>query len=280
MTSLIPAASLPAPPRVEWRRAMTGRTHVCGHRGHSIAAPENTLEALRETRAQGGTTAEIDVVLTSDSEIILLHDQTLDRTTNGTGAADTASLSEIATLDAGGWFDPRFAGEPVPTLRAALELARVIDLGLVVEVKEVRRVDLLLERLKALLDETGLIGKIILISFNHVDLKRAKALIPELKTEGITHARHADPVGVARAADLDSLSIEWMMFNEDDARRLHEAGVAIRCHVPRPSWFAAQVDLGRDHRPRLIAALAGGLIDSLSGDDVGFLRALVDEAGA
>jgi glycerophosphoryl diester phosphodiesterase len=279
MTSPSPSTPIAAS-RLDWRRALTGRTHVCGHRGHSIAAPENTLEALRETRARGGTTAEIDVVLTADGEIILLHDQTLDRTTNGRGAADAATLAEIATLDAGGWFDPRYAGEPVPTLRAALDLAHAIDLGLVVEVKEVQRVDLLLDRLKALLDETGLIGRIILISFNHVDLKRAKALIPGLKTEGITHARHADPVGVARAADLDSLSIEWMMFDEADARRLHDADIAIRCHVPRPGWFETQAGLGRDHRPRLVAALAAGLIDSLSGDDVGFLRVLVDEAGA
>jgi glycerophosphoryl diester phosphodiesterase len=264
----------------EWLRSRSGRTHVCGHRGHSIATPENTLAALRATREQGGTTAEIDIVLTADADIVLLHDQTLDRTTDGRGAADAATLAEIRRLDAGGWFDPRFAGEPVPTLREALRLARGIGLGLVVEIKEIRWVDHLLERLGALLEETGQVGRMMLISFNHVDLKRAKGMIPGLTTEGITHARHADPVGVARAAELDSLSIEWMMFDEGDAARLHDAGVAIRCHVPRPAWFAAQAELGRDHRPRLVSALAAGLIDSLSGDDVGFLRAVVDEANA
>jgi glycerophosphoryl diester phosphodiesterase len=270
-----------SPSPIEWLRSRSGQTHVCGHRGHSIGTPENTLAALRATRDHGGTTAEIDIVLTADGHLILMHDQTLDRTTNGRGPADAMTLAEIRPLDAGAWFDPRFAGEPVPTLSEALEVAAEIGLGLVVEMKEVRRTDVMIERLAALCSEnTAALGRIILISFNHVDLVTAKAAIPGLRTEGITHARHADPVGIAHAAGLDSLSIEWMMFHPDDAARLHEAGIAIRCHLPRPAWFAANAAIGRDYRPRVIEALRAGLIDSLSGDDVAFLRDLVNEAGA
>ncbi|MBL8574981.1 MAG: glycerophosphodiester phosphodiesterase [Hyphomicrobiaceae bacterium] len=265
---------------VEWLRSRSGRTHVCGHRGHSVGAPENTLAALAATRACGGTTAEIDTVLTADGEIILLHDISLDRTTNGHGAADALPLAAIAGLDAGGWFAPQFAGEPVPTLAAAIDFANRQDLGLVVEIKQERRLPLYFDALARVLAQTGGLDRIILISFDHTDLKAAKALLPGLRTEGITHARHADPVGVARAADLDALAIEWPRFDAADARALHAAGIAIRCHLPRPAWFATQLALGRDHRPRVVEALADGLIDSLSGDDVAYLRALVDEAGA
>src|SRR5262245_721374 len=96
-----------------------GFIHVCGHRGHSIGAPENTLAALTAARRHGATSSEIDCLLTADKEIILLHDDTLDRTTDGTGLASRAMLADIRLLDAGTWFDARFAGERVPTLAEA-----------------------------------------------------------------------------------------------------------------------------------------------------------------
>ena len=116
--------------------AESGCVHVCAHRGHSAGAPENTLAALAAARELGATSAEIDTVLTADGEIVLLHDLTLDRTTDGAGLAARRSLAEIRALDAGAWFGPAFAGERVPTLAEALDAARVLGLGLHVEIKE------------------------------------------------------------------------------------------------------------------------------------------------
>jgi glycerophosphoryl diester phosphodiesterase len=252
-----------------------GFVHVCGHRGHSIAAPENTVAALAAAKAVGATTCEIDVVLTSDDEIVLAHDLTLDRTTDGKGLIGHHSAARLAELDAGSWFDPAFAGERMPTLRAVLDLAEAESLGLVVEIKERLRVDVLVERLVPLLGETGTEDRVMLLSFDHVDLRRAKERFPGIRTEGITHARHADPVGVARAARLDSLSIELERFHPDDARALHDAGVAIRCHVPPPAELAQDRQYGLDPLPALRTWLSAGLIDALSGDDVSFLADLV-----
>lgn len=72
----------------------TGFVHVCGHRGNSIASPENTLAALTATRTAGRTSSEIDVVLTSDGELVLMHDDFLDRTTNGKGLCSRAPLED------------------------------------------------------------------------------------------------------------------------------------------------------------------------------------------
>jgi glycerophosphoryl diester phosphodiesterase len=249
--------------------------HVCGHRGHSIAAPENTIAALEAARAAGATTCEIDVVLCRDDEIVLAHDVTLDRTTDGTGLIASRDAAEIAALDAGGWFGPEFQGEPMPTLREVLAFARGSGLGLVVEIKERARVGRLVERLAALLDETGAIDDVVLLSFDHVDLLRAKERLPGIRTEGITHARHADPVGVARAARLDSLSIELERFHPVDAAALHAAGVAIRCHLPPPSELAALARYGVDVEPEIGRWLSAGLIDTVSGDDVAWLAELV-----
>ena len=218
--------------------AENGFVHVCGHRGHSIAAPENTLAALRAAKAAGATSCEIDLVLTRDDEIILAHDLLLDRITDGRGPIAARTATEIATLDAGGWFAPDFAGERLPTLREVLAYVQPAGLGLVAEIKERQRIDRLLERLAALIEETGALDDVILISFDHVDLRRAKDMIPGIRTEGITHARHADPVGVARSARLDSLSIELDRFDPADALALHAAGIALRCHVPPPDKLA------------------------------------------
>ncbi|HSA81580.1 MAG TPA: glycerophosphodiester phosphodiesterase family protein [Geminicoccaceae bacterium] len=252
-----------------------GFVHVCGHRGHSIAAPENTVAALAAAKTAGATTCEIDVVLTRGDEIVLAHDLTLDRTTDGKGLIANHSAASVAALDAGSWFDAAFAGERMPTLREVLAFAKAEDLGLVVEIKERLRVDVLVERLAALLGETGTGDRVMLLSFDHVDLRRAKERFPGIRTEGIVHARHADPVGVARAARLDSLSIELERFHPDDARALHDAGMAIRCHVPPPAELAQYRQYGLDPLPALSEWLSAGLIDALSGDDVAFLADLV-----
>jgi glycerophosphoryl diester phosphodiesterase len=254
--------------------SQNGFVHVCGHRGHSIAAPENTLAALRAAKAAGATSCEIDLVLTRDDEIILAHDLLLDRITDGHGPIAAQTAADLATLDAGTWFAPEFAGERLPTLRAVLAYAQPAGLGLVAEIKERQRIDRLLERLADLLEETGALDDVILISFDHVDLKRAKEVIPGIRTEGNTHARHADPVGVARAANLDSLSIELDRFDPDDARALHAAGIALRCHIPPPDRLAHDRQYGIDPLPDLGSWLAAGLIDTLSGDDVAFLADL------
>jgi glycerophosphoryl diester phosphodiesterase len=107
-----------------------GRVHVCGHRGYSLRYPENTLPALAAAKACGATTIEIDIVLTADDEPILLHDRTLDRTTDGHGFAADFALEQIRSLDAGARFNPRFAGTRVPTLAEVVDWAAAEEMGI------------------------------------------------------------------------------------------------------------------------------------------------------
>ncbi|MCC2662220.1 MAG: glycerophosphoryl diester phosphodiesterase [Geminicoccaceae bacterium] len=256
-----------------------GRVHVCGHRGYSLRYPENTLPALQAAKAAGATTVEIDVVLTADGEPILLHDLALDRTTDGSGFAADLDLARIRALDAGGRFDPRFAGTPIPALAEALAWAKREDMGLVLEIKEAERPDLAVDRVAALLETAGAADRVIVISFDHVVLKRAVERHPGLRTEAITHARHADLVGVLRACGASSVSIELDMFHPGDARALHSAGLSNRLSLPRPETLAEYWRGGRDLVPRIVDWIAEGLVDSVSGDDVLFLAGLVARAG-
>jgi glycerophosphoryl diester phosphodiesterase len=88
----------------------------CAHRGAGLLAPENTLAAIRHGAALGYRMAEFDVKLSADGVLVLMHDATLARTTDGRGRVAAASYGELARLDAGSWHSPAFAGEAIPTL--------------------------------------------------------------------------------------------------------------------------------------------------------------------
>lgn len=103
------------------------------HRGASEAFPENTIAALNAAR--GMTDVEFDIQLTSDNEWILMHDTTVDRTTDGTGAVTSFTLAGIKALDAGSWKNAFFSGAKVPTLDEALLACRLANLRPVVELK-------------------------------------------------------------------------------------------------------------------------------------------------
>lgn len=108
---------------------------IIGHRGAAQAAPENTLESLREAKRQGARWVEVDAKLTADNAVILLHDDLLDRTTSGKGPAALASFEAIRALDAGSWFAPAFAGARVPTLEETVAELVKLDLDCNFEIK-------------------------------------------------------------------------------------------------------------------------------------------------
>lgn len=115
--------------------ALPGISSVIGHRGAAARAPENTLAGLRMAKALGADWVEFDVMLSSDGVPILIHDETLQRTTTGRGRVARHTAAEIARLDAGAWFGPAFTGERVPTLTEAVSLLLELGLNANVEIK-------------------------------------------------------------------------------------------------------------------------------------------------
>jgi glycerophosphoryl diester phosphodiesterase len=111
---------------------------VIGHRGAAASAPENTLAGLRVARALGAAWVEFDVHLSGDGRCILLHDDTVDRTTDGSGSASRLSFAALRELDAGAWFGAQFAGERIPAFEEAIELLGELGLGANVEIKPAR----------------------------------------------------------------------------------------------------------------------------------------------
>lgn len=109
---------------------------ISAHRGASTSHPENTLVALREAVASGAHQVEFDVQLTADNQLVLMHDGTINRTTNSTGRVQDYTLAQLKELDAGSWKDSTFAGEKIPTLEEALDTLP-LNMWLNVEVKGV-----------------------------------------------------------------------------------------------------------------------------------------------
>lgn len=108
---------------------------VIGHRGAAAYAPENTLEGIREAANCGARWVEFDAKLTGDGVVILMHDDTLDRTTSGHGPVAQATYREIGLLDAGSWFGSAWRGTRVPRLAEALALLLELDMQANIEIK-------------------------------------------------------------------------------------------------------------------------------------------------
>ena len=108
---------------------------VVGHRGAAASAPENTLAGIRRAHALGVSWVEFDVNLTRDGVAVLMHDATLERTTDGKGTVEETDWEDLRRLDAGRWFAPAFAGERVPSFAETIELLLALGLSANVEIK-------------------------------------------------------------------------------------------------------------------------------------------------
>lgn len=108
---------------------------IASHRGGAASAPENTLPAITAALASGFDYVEVDVALTADRAPVLMHDATVDRTTDGHGRLAALTLAEVRQLDAGGWFDDAYAGTPVPTLTEFLDTLAAAQGRAIVELK-------------------------------------------------------------------------------------------------------------------------------------------------
>ncbi|VVE49955.1 MULTISPECIES: glycerophosphodiester phosphodiesterase [Pandoraea] len=156
---------------------------IVSHRGGGKLAPENTLAAFETGASLGLQMVEFDAKLSADNVVFLLHDDTVDRTSNGHGAAAQMTYDEIAKLDAGAWFDERFAGQVMPTLAQVAERCQALGLAANVEIKpcpgrEVETGTLVAQAVQALWPAHGLPP--LLSSFSYEALEAAAKAAPEL----------------------------------------------------------------------------------------------------
>jgi glycerophosphoryl diester phosphodiesterase len=207
-------------------------THPClllAHRGFSAVAPENTVTAAKMAAELGADGSEFDVYPSSDNALVVMHDGSVDRTTNGKGKITELTLAEIKKLDAGSWKDPKYKGEPVPTLGDMLTTLKDVRCKPVIEIKGKNIAD----KVVAAVQAAKMVDHAFIISFNADNIKIARglepgipaALLSELKKmpKDLTQDQQVDwLVNAAKECKTDFLDLDYNMLTADMVAKLHQ----------------------------------------------------------
>ncbi|MDD3820954.1 Glycerophosphodiester phosphodiesterase [bioreactor metagenome] len=247
---------------------------VMAHRGFRGIAPENTLYAARKGWESGAEYWELDVAASSDGELVVIHDDTLKRTTDAEErfpgrkpwSVYDFSLEELKSLDAGSWYidaDPfgqiaagripptefeSFRGLRIPTLREALLLTKELAWRVNIEIKDAagRPCDAwIVEKTAALITELGMRDSVLISSFNHSYLARMKKAEPRLPVAALVDKPLADPAATLQSLRAVALNPNYKHLDEKTVRALREAGFGVLVWTPNePADMKRLLDWG------------------------------------
>jgi len=214
------------------------------HRGAGKLAPENTLAAMREGYAHGYRMVEFDVKLSADGVPFLLHDDTLDRTTDGAGPAGALPWSALATLDAGSWHSATYAGEPLPTLSAIAHWALANGVACNIEIKpmpgsERGTGDAVARAADALW--RGARVPPLLSSFAEDALAAACAAAPQLPRALLVDAIPPDWQVRLERLQCEALNVDWHVLDAELVATGHRAGYRILTYTANDPQRVAQL---------------------------------------
>jgi glycerophosphoryl diester phosphodiesterase len=209
-----------------------GRPLLIGHRGYPARYPENTLAAFEGAMQAGCDMIELDVTLTRDRKVVVIHDDTLDRTTTGRGPVKGHTLEAIRAFDAGSWFDARFAAERVPELTEVLRLTagRCI---LNVEIKEsafetAYPPDAIEHQVVKLVQTSGALDRVIISSFDRRILERVAAMdAPPAIAYISDHGADQSVLDMLRAIKAFSWHPRFSILTRDQVDMLHAVGLRV-----------------------------------------------------
>ena len=225
---------------------------VVAHRGSSGTAPENTLAAFTQAIQAGANMVELDVRLTKDFFLVVLHDRDVHRTTNGSGKIWNLTLEELRRLDAGSWFGPEFAAERIPTLRQVMELLPpnvLLNMEVKTDGDPRKRIALEEACILAVL-EKKFEQRVLISSFDHKFLRRLHSLYPSIPTGALYFpVRDAakKPSGISRRIGAGVFICSRTQMHQrfvDDARANK---IMTACYVVNtPEQLETMINLGID----------------------------------
>jgi glycerophosphoryl diester phosphodiesterase len=232
---------------------------LIAHRGASGHAPENTLAAFRKAVSLGVGFIETDLQLTRDARFVAIHDDTVDRTTNGHGAVHDLTLEAIRKLDAGSWFGSEYAGERIPTLEEILEFSKKNDVVFYLELKpggswggE--------HALIGALRESAEIARTVVISFDGAILEAVRKIEPTLMTGLLYDGQLADPLDKAVEIGARQLAVRGDLVTPAMLMQARSRDLQVVCWtVNHGAHIRLLMDAGvdgimSDYPDRLVAA--------------------------
>jgi glycerophosphoryl diester phosphodiesterase len=198
-------------------------------------APENTMASFEEAIRRGADLIELDVQLTQDGEVAVIHDTSVDRTTNGEGLVRDLSWKKLKSFDAGAWYGPDYAHQYVPSLTDVItrfrnrRTARHHSLGFVIELKTVKGSGgSLADSVVALLQKEQFTDRVVVISFDAVALQEVRAANKHLPT-GLLYSEEKEesPVSQARAIGAHAIFPRKTCVTSKGIASAHKAGLAV-----------------------------------------------------
>jgi glycerophosphoryl diester phosphodiesterase len=203
---------------------------VIGHRGFSAAAPENTQASFKKAMEVGVDMIELDVHLSKDGQVVVIHDDTLNRTTNGKGKVVSYTLNELKQLDAGSWFGSQFSGERIPTLKEVLELTH----GQVLLCIELKGGDLGQYTLKDLADRSlqevekaRMLSQVLFASFDLSAIERIREKNPGIPVALIYSKSWSSPQEVTGGRPIPVLSFRGTVLTQTNASKARQQGIKV-----------------------------------------------------
>ncbi|MGE6630819.1 glycerophosphodiester phosphodiesterase [Bacillus sp. NPDC077027] len=203
--------------------------YIIAHRGSSSLAPENTIAAFDLAVQQGADYIELDVQFTKDKNVVVIHDDTVDRTTNGSGPVSSYTLSEIKELDAGSWFDEKYSNERIATLQEILDRYHQ-KVGILIELKHPKR-NVGIERVVCdWVNRFPYSRNIMIQSFNQEVLEKVKQQFPSLQTAFIIKPSIGQLVKKRLSfyrTFADCLNMKKTMLNRFRIRSVQSSGMKV-----------------------------------------------------
>lgn len=230
------------------------------HRGASGYAPENTLAAFRRAISQGVNFIETDLHLTRDAHFVAIHDETLERTTNGHGPIQQLTLAEARRLDAGSWFASEFIGERIPTLQEILEFSRKHDVLFYLEIKP-GAVWGGEHALVSALRTSAEIARVVVISFEPAILANLRSIEPTLMTGLLHDGQIKNPLEKAVEIGARQIAIRGDLITPNFLQDAHSRDLQVICWTINSQAHmrllaSAGVDgIMSDYPDRLVASL-------------------------
>ena len=217
---------------------------ITAHRGASGLAPENTMASVVLAMKIGAHFSEIDVQETADGELILLHDNSLNRTTDRDGNIWEQNLSDLQGVDAGSWFSPQFAGEPVPTFEQIVDTVKD-KMKLNIELKMNGHQQKLAARVVDLIQRKNFISQCIVTSFDREEIRVVKNLDPAIKTGYIFSKMPDEDLWTG---EFDLISVNHKLVTAELVRNAHKAGKEVHVWtVNKAEEMKKLIDLGVDN---------------------------------
>lgn len=201
---------------------------VFAHRGFSGKYPENTMLAFKKAAETGCYGIELDVQLTKDDVIVIMHDETIDRTTSGEGKIRDYTYEELCKVDCYGKYQGKYEFQRIPTLREYFEWVKDTELVTNIELKNsVYYYEQLEEKVIAMVREFQLEEKVIFSSFNLVSMNKCKHLIPEIKMGYLTEV-HLEHMGFfAKENGIDYYHPDQTFLTKEMVDECHAYGIGV-----------------------------------------------------